>query len=385
MKEFSGSFWIDSYPKQMASFSQGPTFTNTIEPISNLLDGATSQSPALDVELGNEMIQSIQTENLLEKRLQSFRNIIDLEIGDTPLTRARNIEREYNIRNLYLKFEGSNPTGTHKDRIAFAQVQDALRRGYDSMTLATCGNYGVATSLACYLAGLKCNVYIPVGYHTNRIKEMQHYGAKIFFAGSDYEEACQISKEKALLEETYDANPGGANSNLQMEAYAQIAYEIYDELRDAPAAVAVPVSNGTALAGIYLGFVSLYRRAKTSRIPKMIAGSSYKKNPIVESFLRKNTKCLDLQPTKIYETAINEPLINWHSSDGQYALDALYQSNGFGAYTTDRSLMTAKRMLRNKEGMLVLPAATAGFCAFINQHQQTPFVGDRYVVVITGK
>lgn len=379
----TGKFWGDAYVNQ---------FTNTVEDnfSENLLDhyipldGATSQSPIIDTELTKEMLSSLQ-ENTLEKRLASFRNIIDLEIGDTPLTRARNIEREFNIRNLYLKFEGGNPTGTHKDRIAFAQVHDALRRGYDSMTLATCGNYGVAMALGCYLAGLTCNVYIPEGYHTKRIQEMQKFGAKVFFAGRDYEEACLISRERALREETYDANPGGANSALQMEAYAQIAYEIYDDLRDAPAVVAVPVSNGTALAGIHLGFVSLYRRAKTSRIPKMIAGSSYKKNPIIESFLQKSPVCKDLQPERIQETVINEPLINWHSSDGQPALDSIYKSQGFASYVSDRSLKESKKILRDKEGLLVLPAATAGLSAFIQQHQITPFAGDRYVVIITGK
>ena len=103
----------------------------------------------------------------------------------------------------------------------------------------------------------------------------------------DYESVVDVSRRRADQDEVYDANPGGANTALQLRAYGEIAYEIYDELRDAPAAVAVPVSNGTTLAGIHKGFVSLYRRGKTSRIPKMVAGSSFGKNPIVQANARR--------------------------------------------------------------------------------------------------
>ena len=110
----------------------------------------------------------------------------------------------------------------------------------------------------------------------------------------DYEASVAASRRYADDKEAYDANPGGANTALQLQAYGEIAYEIYDELRDAPAVVAVPVSNGTTLAGIHKGFVSLYRRGKTSRMPRMVAGSSFGKNPIVQAWLKGLDTCEDL-------------------------------------------------------------------------------------------
>ena len=86
-------------------------------------------------------------------RLDAYEDIFDSEVGDTTLSRARNIEREVGLRQIFLKFEGGNPSGTQKDRIAFAQALDALRRGYDTVTVATCGNYGVAVAFAASLAG----------------------------------------------------------------------------------------------------------------------------------------------------------------------------------------------------------------------------------------
>jgi threonine synthase len=357
-------------------------FLNGVRP---LLDGAVapafSLSPELEVQKAIAQDRSLS----IEERLEAFEDIVDSEIGDTTLSRARNIEREVGLRQIYLKFEGGNPTGTQKDRIAFAQATDAMRRGFDAITVATCGNYGVAIALAAHLAGLRCIIYIPEGYHTKRIQEMADYGVEIVRIAGDYEHAINVSRERAEKEEIYDANPGGANTAIHLRAYGQIAYEIYDELRDAPVAVAVPVSNGTTLAGIYKGFLSLYRRGKTSRIPRFVAGSSFHKNPIVSAFLKNMPTCEDLQPFKIRETAVNEPLINWHSMDGEYALEAVRETDGWASDASDKNMLHYSRLIREREGLNVLPASTAGLIALLDRHRKESLPGDRYVAILTGR
>jgi len=353
--------------------------------VTPILDGASSPMQQLPHELDAEQQTARDRNAPLEERLEAFENIFDSEIGDTQLTRARNVERETGLRQLYLKFDGGNPTGTQKDRIAFAQAMDALRRGFDTVTGASCGNYGAALALAASFAGLRCVIFIPRGYHSRRADEMRRLGAEIVTSEGDYEAAVEASRSHAAKEELYDANPGGANTVLQLRAYGEIAYEIYDELRDAPAAVSVPVSNGTTLAGIAKGFHSLYRRGKTSRIPRLIAGSSFRKNPIVESFLKGADECQDLDPAKIRETAINEPLINWHSIDGESALDAVRSSGGWAAYASDRMMASYSRMIRDSEGLNVLPASTAGLIALLEGHRREVLANDRYVVVLTGR
>jgi threonine synthase len=353
--------------------------------LSPILDGAAGETLRLPRELETERRIASDSTRSADERLEAFENIIDSEVGDTSLSRARNIERETGLRQLYLKFDGGNPTGTQKDRIAFAQAMDALRRGFDAITGATCGNYGAALSMAASFAGLRCVIFIPKSYHSGRIDEMRRWGAEIVTAPGDYEASVIASRRRAEVDELYDANPGGANLPIQMRAYAEIASEIYDELRDAPAAVAVPVSNGTTLAGIARGFQSLYRRGKTSRIPKIIAGSSYRKNPIVESFVRGLDQCGDLDPAKIRETVINEPLINWHSVDGEPALDAVRASGGWAGYASDRAMARLAKMIRSNEGLNVLPASTAGLIALLDGHQKSELAHDRYVVVLTGR
>ncbi len=350
-----------------------------------LMDGAkpsTAQASKEALEL-SELVKNPRKS--LVDRIESYEDIISIEIGDTPLSRMRSVERETGLRQLYIKFEGGNPSGTQKDRIAYAQCLDALRRKYDTITLATCGNFGAAVSQAAFLAGLRCVIYIPEGYHTDRIEEMQANGAEVFRWPGSYEDNVYHSQEQAKAHRWYDANPGGNNTSLQINSYAEIAYEIYDVLRDAPKMVAVPVSNGTTLAGIYRGFVTLYRRGRTSRVPMMIAGSSYRKNPIVESFRLNYDSCKDLEADRITESKINEPLINWHSFDGDEALYAIRKSKGFAGDVTDEQMLKYTKNLRDKEGLQVLPASTAGLYTLMQMHREKELESDRYVVVVTGR
>ncbi|MFH1437247.1 MAG: pyridoxal-phosphate dependent enzyme [Pseudomonadota bacterium] len=351
----------------------------------DLLNGAEMKIHEVAPQLETQRRVAADASRQLEDRLEAYEDIMESEVGDTSMSRARNVEREVGLRQIYLKFEGGNPSGTQKDRIAFAQVMDAMRRGFDGVTVATCGNYGAAMAFAASLAGLRCVIFIPERFHAKRMGEMERLGAFIKKVPGHYEAVVSLSRGHAEAEGIYDANPGGPNSVLQMRAYGEIAYEIYDELRDAPAAVALPVSNGTTLAGVYRGFVSLYRRGKISKIPRIVAGSSYNKNPIVQAFLKKTPTCNDLVPDKIRETSVNEPLINWHSIDGDLALEAVRDTNGWAANAADKTMLAWSRMLREQEGLHVLPASTAGLIALVERHRSEALASDRYVVILTGR
>lgn len=351
----------------------------------NLLDGVKSAEIKITREVKN-LSELVKDKSLsFIDRIEAFEDIMSMEVGDTSLNRAKNLERELSIRQIYIKYEGENPTGTQKDRIAFSQVHDAYRRDYGVISLATCGNYGVAVAFAAFLAGMECKIFIPENYHTERLSEMQQFNAQIIRLKGSYEDSVRESSLLAAKEGWYDANPGGANTPLQMLAYAEIADEIYDQLRDAPKYIATPVSNGTLLAGIYRGFVSLYKRGKTSRIPIFVAGSAAFKNPIISSFKAALDYCRDIDPRQLKETAINEPLINWHSFDGNEALYAIQQSGGEAHHISDKKMREMSTFLHKKEGYRILPASTAGLIALLALHEKMEFINDRYVVILTGR
>ena len=266
-----------------------------------------------------------------------------------------------------------------------AQVLDAVRRGAEGVCFATCGNYGVAMAWAAAIPGLRCVAVVPEGYHAPRIAQISELGAEVVRAGADYEGAVVAARTMAFEQDLYDANPGGDNEPLQIRAYKEIAAEIYDVLRDAPAAVAAPVSNGTTLAGVHRGFVSLHTRGRTSRLPIVIAGSAYRKNPIVRSFARGLTRCEDLNPARIRETAVNEPLINWQALDGDAALQAIRDTEGSAFDVTDKRMKELAREIRADQGLTVMAASTAGLAALLALHETTPLRADRYVAVLTGR
>ena len=360
-------------------------FKNVHDTIMLLRDGVKNAEIKVSSET-RKLSDLVKDKNKsLNDRLECFEDIINIEVGDTGLTRAKTLEREFDIRQLYIKYEGDNPTGTQKDRIAFAQVYDALRRDFDTISLATCGNYGVAVALAANLAGINCKVFIPESYHTERIKEMEALDAEIIRLGGSYEDVVKSSTDYAFEFDWYDANPGGANTPLQITAYAQIAYEIVEDLGDAPKYCAAPVSNGTLFAGIYRGFVTLHKRGKTSRVPIMVAASSTNKNPIISSFKKGLETCEDLDPHAIKETLYNEPLINWHSFDGNEALYALLASKGQAFHISDKKMKEMAAFLLKKEGLKILPASTAGLIGLLELDEQLNFESDRFVAVLTAK
>ena len=309
-------------------------------------------------------------------RLKAFDELVELEVGDTSLARARGLERATGISKLYLKYEGDNPTGTQKDRIAFAQVRSALAAAKSTIALATCGNYGVAVALAANLAGLTCRIFIPAGYHTEREAEMTNLGAVVSRLAGSYEEVVAQSSVLAKAEGWSDANPGDRNATLQLKAYSTIGNEINKMLPVPADWCAVPVSNGTLLAGIYQGL---------NGPTKMLAGSSTRKNPIVQSYLAGHARCTDLDPQKITETIVNEPLINWHAFDGDHAINALRQSNGGAVNVSDKNLLATAALVKKTEGYNVLPASTAGLFGLLKMHELQSLELGVYVAVLTAR
>lgn len=117
----------------------------------------------------------------------------------------------------------------------------------------------------------------------------------------------------------------------------------------------------------------------------MIAASSSRKNPIVQSFILGLDYCRDLKPDAIKETKYNEPLINWHSFDGEEALYALKESQGEAFNISDRKMREMTSLLAKKEGFTILPAATAGLIALLEMDEKLNFEPGRFVAVLTAK
>jgi threonine synthase len=321
----------------------------------------------------------------MRERLITFETQLDGRVGDTPSLRARNLERELGLSDLYLKFEGGNPTGTQKDRIAVAFVRDALAQGREAVSVATCGNFGCAVAHAAGLAGLRSVLYIPRSYTARRAEEMRSRGGQIERVDGEYEEAVFASQAACRAHGWYDANPGNGSAAISLPAYGAIAAEVVRALGAAPATVAVPVSNGTTLAGIFYGFERLCADGAIARLPRMVAASAFQKNPVIKSFQAGLERCLDLDPRAVRETSVNEPLINWHAFDGDLALQALRRSQGFAEFVSDKWMVTYARMLRELEGIDALPASTCSLRALVKLKDKGELPPGPHLALVTGR
>lgn len=304
-------------------------------------------------------------------------------VGSTDLLCADTLAKRYGLPSLWLKSEGVNPSGSQKDRVAMAMVNDAVRRGFTTITVASCGNYGASLALFAQSVRLKAQIIIPASFHTPRITEMEQLGAKVVRQPGSYEECVRRSIEGACQEGWYDANPGGANVHEQLMAYSAIADELYSELGQLPSAVAFPVSNGTTLAGVHLGFKRLMESGAIRALPRLVAGSTLNMNPIVRSFREQLPEYAEIDPASVVETDINEPLINSHSFEGREALSALRESKGGAAYVTDEVLAEAAKDLERECGLRYIPAALAGVVALRALKEEQPnALGDGPLVAI---
>jgi threonine synthase len=323
-----------------------------------------------------------------ERQLRLKRHSWRVMVGNTIFIEARNLAPILGCERVYLKFEGGNPTGTQKDRIAMVLADQATTSGLEEIATATCGNFGVALAYASRYYDLVAHIYIPKKYEVpkDRLKRMENFGAKLHFIEGYYEDAVAYSSQQAIENKWFDANPGtNENPELSLAAYGEIAVEIYSDLRRIPNYVFCPVGNGTTLAGIYAGFKKLYISGKTMTVPKMVATSTRRGNPIIKSYKENKRTIVDLKPEEIKESKINEPLTNWRSFDGQLALDAIYESGGFAEYASDAKMMEFSRLVRSEEGLSVLPAASSTLAIMQSLGREGFIVKGTFVAILTGR
>jgi len=305
-------------------------------------------------------------------------------IGDTPLIRANGLEEKLGIDELYLKLEGHNPTGTHKDRLAIQHVDDAIVRNYDTITVGSCGNYAHSMSFVARKTDLECNIFTPKKYSSHLVDKMKENGAEVFRVVGGYEEAVEESRRMAEKNGWYDANPGRKNTPISLVAYADISEEIQDHLEEKPVTLSVSVGNGTTIAGIHLGYRLLWRKKRVEGIPKMIAASSLGNNAIIETIRQGSRDILELPPDSLNETEINEPLLNWRSLDGQEAVNAIYDTDGTAIGLTDEEIVHYYDMLK-QEGIDSIPCSCTALGALDKYLDENKVEGKHVVVITSGK
>ena len=306
-------------------------------------------------------------------------------VGKTPLLRAKNLEKQMGIEEIYLKLEGTNPTGHKSDRIAHQIIRDAMKSNKNTVTLGTTGYLSTSLGYLSTYANLKCVFFVPrLTKKISRQLSNNNENITIIETGGSYERAIAESKKQARENGWYDANPGLENSILGMTSYSPIAKEIIDSLDGYPSTVSMAVGDGTLLSGVHLGFRQMWSSEDINGIPRLFSASLKEKNAIITSFL--NGECvlrsLSNNPGKTNHRFLS--LVNLKGLNGQYALDAIYDSQGKVFELTEDELLGYSTMFHNLEKVRINPESAGSMGAFIKAHEDSLLENGKQHVIILG-
>jgi threonine synthase len=272
--------------------------------------------------------------------------IVSLLEGNTPLVPVRNfVEAIGGKFDLYLKYEGLNPTCSFKDRGMTMAVSKAKERGAEVVICASTGNTSASAAAYAARAKMKCVVLLPNGkIALGKLAQALMYGATTIAIEGNFDEALRIVRE---LGETGKVEVVNSINPVRIEGQKTAAFEICDELGDAPDFHFLPVGNAGNITAYWKGYREYHAAEKSDTLPRMFGYQAAGAAPIVDG-------APVLDPHTI-ATAIR--IGNPASWEG--ARMAIQESNGHIDKVTDDEILAAYKLLARTEGVLVEPASAA--------------------------
>jgi threonine synthase len=318
--------------------------------------------------------------------VKSKRYVATLGEGGTPLLKASNLAREMGLRNLYLKDETRNPTGSFKDRSMTVGVSKALEFGTKTVATASSGN--AAASLAAYSAkaGLKCFAFVLEFASFAKIAQIRLYGADVVKVRTIEEGKDPTVQMLRMAVEKYGWYPCpsyGPFNPYQVEGPKTMSYEIIEQLNwSLPDWVIVPVGSACLLTGIWKGFTDFQKIGLVDSMPRLAAIQPAGCAPLVRAF-KEGKKPFEIEPWKRPNTIAGglADLLPW---DRDAALVAL-RNGGTGEAVSDEEILKAQRLLASTEGIFAEPSGVASLAGLIRVLDEGAVGKDETVVVlITG-
>ncbi len=270
---------------------------------------------------------------------------LSLGEGRTPLIHARHLGEMLGCGQLYLKFEGMNPTGSFKDRGMVLAVAKAVERGARDVICASTGNTAASAAAYAASAGLRCLVVLPAGYVApGKLAQALSYGARVVPIDGTFDRALELVREAVAMG---DAELVNSVNPFRLEGQKTAAFEVCDALETAPDAVALPVGNAGNITAYWRGFCQYREAGKTSNTPRMWGFQAAGAAPLVEGH--------PVEHPNTIATAIRigKP------ARGEEALAAVAASGGLLRAVSDEEILAAYRSVASCEGVMCEPASAA--------------------------
>ena len=295
---------------------------------------------------------------------------VTLGEGSTPLVRSSRIGPSIGLEQLYFKYEGLNPSGSFKDRGMAVATAKALEAGAQTLLCASTGNTSASASAYAARCGLRAVVVVPAGgIAAGKLAQALAYGATIVAVKSSFDTALKLVRQLA-------DQPGVALVNsvnpFRIEGQKTGAFEIVEQLGQAPAQLFIPVGNGGNITAYWRGFGEIVMTAGGSA-PRMHGAQAEGAAPLVRG------KPVARPRTVASAIRIGNPA-SWAG-----AIAARDESGGTIEAVSDAEIMAAHRRLAREEGLLVEPASAAGVALLLRKAKARQLADHGAVVcVLTG-
>jgi threonine synthase len=270
---------------------------------------------------------------------------ITLGEGGTPCVRSRVIGERLRLGSLHFKVEGVNPTGSFKDRGMVVAVAKAIEAGAEALICASTGN--TSASAAAYAArfGLRAAVVIPAGgIAAGKLLQAQVHGATVLAVPGGFDVALRVVRavcERHAVTLVNSVNPH------RLEGQKTAAFEIVDDLGDAPDVLAIPVGNAGNITAYWRGFRQYREAGRSSHLPRMVGGQAEGAAPLVRG------APVEEPMTVASAIRIGNPA-SWQS-----AVAARDESEGLIDSVSDAEILDAQGRLARLEGIFCEPASAA--------------------------
>jgi threonine synthase len=273
---------------------------------------------------------------------------ITLGEGGTPLIHARRLGAQLGLTNLFLKFEGPNPTGSFKDRGMVLAVNRAVSSGARAVVCASTGNTSASAAAYAAAAGLPCHVILPAGkVARGKLAHALAAGARLIMVDGNFDAA--LDAVRRLGEDGAAVVVNSINPD-RLEGQQTAAFEVVDEMGRVPEAVALPVGNAGNITAYWAGFrrYADAGRSPGAALPRMLGFQAEGAAPIVRG-----------EPVESPETVATAIRIG-NPASWSGATEARDQSGGLIEAVSDEEIMDAQREIARSEGIFCEPASAAG-------------------------
>ncbi|ABL02497.1 L-threonine synthase [Candidatus Ruthia magnifica str. Cm (Calyptogena magnifica)] len=298
--------------------------------------------------------------------------IISLGEGNTPLIRLENIPKELGKDvDIYIKYEGLNPTGSFKDRGMTMAVTKAVESGSKAIICASTGNTSASAAAYAARAGIKAFVLIPEGkIALGKLAQAMIHDAVIIQIKGNFDDGMRLVKEVA--EHTPVSIVNSINP-FRLQGQKTAAFEIIEEFGCAPDYHCLPVGNAGNISAHWMGYTEYHKEGKVNNIPKMIGYQAAGSAPFVKGAMIDNPETI--------ATAIRIG----HPQSWDLAHKVEKKSNGWFDSLTDEEILNAKKLLTEKEGIFCEPASAISLAGAMRDIKNGKIEnGSKIVCTLTG-